>query len=704
MIKFDDEVVILEKLRKKLKINQIIDKFVGFLFSISFFMIIISYLANNVGIGLLGVLLLGISFIILFNSKTYKLYSEYRKLLVKPFLVKKFNGFFRDNKDEEYKELFSQLVDFDFDKEKEFSYYSNNIFDLKYKGFSSLLAYSHLTIGKDKYKSTLFDGTLFIMRLPFSIDDLIIIRKAKYFENSINFSNKDFMNNFYVNGSDATTINFILSPIVMDNLVKLINKNMNKEFEINIFSNKLIIHFKNYNIFSIKKDLFETEINSQNINENLKDIEERIFFIFKLIDCFEFTLSSIKKSSYNETLKIEKNNISNLLLKEKDKQIDVDLNETKNKENTSLNKISKLSQEDKLSFNISTNVPSRDSYFNLFFANTNSPYVGGRFIFISICLYIFILVNSTLIKEKSFIDSLNERLTLLFYTQPKVITKFEDLEKRSNFEVNKLSFNALCTKFNILKRFAKCKEISLLKDKKKYDLLKEQIYKYKNLFDEYYKFVKSSWYLLYEGQEVPGRFYNKNTIWNLKITHVTNKLTNDLEKSLEEFDDIEFDRINYIFYNLYFGDMFDASGSIKRWTKSKNNIKMLIHRYDEISRSKKDHFNDRLKEELQHIFKKVQNDLIKKYKINYILVPYNNIRLDLFKENLPIEKSKNLKDMFLLIENIRHQENKNYVFINSIDLRYSFGNLFSIFLLFLIYSSSIGIVLKMYFSAKKDIL
>lgn len=93
MIKFDDEVVILEKLRKKLKINQIIDKFVGFLFSISFFMIIISYLANNVGIGLLGVLLLGISFIILFNSKTYKLYSEYRKLLVKPFLVKNLMAF-----------------------------------------------------------------------------------------------------------------------------------------------------------------------------------------------------------------------------------------------------------------------------------------------------------------------------------------------------------------------------------------------------------------------------------------------------------------------------------------------------------------------------------------------------------------------------------------------------------------------------------
>lgn len=700
MIDFDDEILILEKLRKKLKINQIIEKFAGFLSLTSFFMIISYYLIDNIGIALLGVLLLGISFIILFNSKTYKLYSEYSKLLVKPFLVKKFNGFFRDNKDEEYKELFSQLVDFDFNKEKEFFYYSNNIFDFKYKGFSSLLAYSYLTTGKGKYKSTLFDGTLFIMRLPFSIDDILIIKKAKYFENSINFSNKDFMNNFYVNGSDATTINFILSPIVIDNLVKLINKNMNKEFEINIFSNKLIINFKNYNIYSIEEDLFKKEINSQNINDNLQDIEERISFIFKLIDCFEFTSSSIKKSSYIETFEIEKNNISSSSLKEKD----VELNETKNKENTSLNKISKLSQEDKLSFNISENTPSRDSYFNLFFANTNSPYVGGRFIFIAICLCVFTMINFNLIKEKSFIDSVDERLTLLFYTQPKVITKFEDLGKRSSFEVNKLSFNALCIKFSILERFAKCEEISLLKDKKKYDLLKKQIYKYKNLFEEYYKFIESSWYLLDEGKNVPGSFYNKNTIWNLKITNVTNKLTNDLEKSLEEFDGIEFDRINYIFYNLYFGNRFDASDSIKRWAKSKNNIKMLVYRYDEILESKKDYFNERLKEELQYIFKDVQNNLIKKYKINYILVPYKNIRLDLFKKNIPIEKSKDLKDMSLLVENIKHQENKNYVVVNSIDLKYSLGNIFSIFLLFLIYASFIGIILKIYFATKEDTL
>jgi hypothetical protein len=420
----------LEALRKKLRVNYFIEKTASVISFVSFLLFIV-VMINDKNDVLLGFLTFGfmiISFLIIFYGKSHEFFDTFNKKIIKPFIVKKLNGNFKDNNNEEIKKIFCQVEDheYPFVKDDGYKFFSYNVFEHQYNKVPILSSTIRFNRYLRKNNRIIFEGTFISIETPLNLNDVIEIQTSNI-QSSYELENKEFMDNYSVHGSSLNSISFLLSPVVMENLSNLL-KDINIKFRIKFFSNNMYIFIEEYNMHESNSTVIENKLSKDIIENEQNYILDKIDDIHKIIDCFEFSSSSIKKSSNltknTKTLKVdseEKNidSISNHKLDDEDIQI----------------------KNDNKGY-----VYNKFYYHHIFFGNIKNPNVMGRLFMMGIALFLFILVNAKELSNKNFFHIIEDRVVLLFMHSDKEINNISELKDLYIGDVIKINHAGICEK------------------------------------------------------------------------------------------------------------------------------------------------------------------------------------------------------------------------------------------------------------------
>ena len=139
-----------------------------------------------------------------------------------------------------------------------------------------------------------FNGLIYVLTFPDSLAGRVIVKRDKGVLmnwinekelnlNKVNLESTEFENDFEILANDQVEARFVLSPVVMENILKMKNSFYDKDFVVSFFKNTVVISVSTSGDYFELNSPFESLLNKNGVNL-FKEQFDQIFTFIKGIN------------------------------------------------------------------------------------------------------------------------------------------------------------------------------------------------------------------------------------------------------------------------------------------------------------------------------------------------------------------------------------------------------------------------------------